>query len=109
VVIYISEAHAADEWSLSLKYQINQHKSIEDRIAAAKFLIKEKNYKYRIFVDSFDGDSNNSFEKTYSGWPERGFIFHKGKIVHISYGTIEGTINWREEIGEWLESNKEQF
>ena len=104
IVIYISEAHAADEWSLSNIVTINQHRTIEDWISAAKLLLQKKcgNYLNRIYVDNI---VLPNYENTYSGWPERGYIFHYNKIVHICYGNVEDLVRWPEEINQWLEKN----
>lgn len=104
IVVYISEAHAADEWALSNKIQINQHKTVQERIEAAKFICsyKDVNYSQSMFVDSIDYPN---YESVYSGWPERGYVIDKNKIVHICYGRIEDLIRWGEEIEEWMQQN----
>ena len=101
VIIYVSEAHASDGWALSKEYSIPQHKNIDDRIQAASNYInwKKLNYKTRIFVDNIELPN---FEKTYSAWPERGFVFENGKIVYISYGTVDDQVRWGEGIDDWL-------
>ncbi len=102
VVVYISEAHASDEWALSNVYTIPQHKSIPERIQVAKSYIELKNVNYadKIYVDSLNAPN---FEKTYSSWPERGYIFVEDKIQFICYGKIEDLVRWGEEIDKWLE------
>jgi hypothetical protein len=102
IVIYISEAHASDEWALSKKIKVNQHKTIQDRIKAANLLIDIKNVNYfdKIYVDSIEYPN---YESIYSGWPERGYIFYKNKISHVCYGRIEDLVRWPEEIDEWLQ------
>jgi hypothetical protein len=101
LVIYISEAHAADEWPLSNKYLINQHKTIEDRLEAVKLLQNETEMEFEIYMDSLD---SVNFEKVYSCWPERGFVFLKGKIEYIAYPSYDAGIYWKDEIAEWLKN-----
>lgn len=102
VIIYVSEAHASDGWALSNTYSIPQHKNIEERIQAAKIYMecKNLNMKNRMFVDQFELPN---FERTYSAWPERGFVFENGKISYISYGTVADQVRWGEGIEEYLE------
>jgi hypothetical protein len=95
VVIYISEAHAKDEWPLSSSDITLQHKTIGDRIHAAKRL----NADYPLYCDSF---GENNFESIYSGWPERAFIIDEGIIKFISYHAVDGYDNWHESVEEWI-------
>ncbi len=108
VVIYISEAHASDEWALSNLYEIPQHKSVSERIKVAKSYIEQRNVNYsdKIYVDSLD---LHNFETTYSSWPERGYIFLDDKIEFICYGRVEDLIRWTEEIDKWLEQTFNPF
>jgi hypothetical protein len=100
--IYISEAHAEDEWPLSNRWILYQHKNIEDRITAAKLLQTKKNLTTPVYVDSFDSPN---FESIYASWPERGYIFHNGKIEHICNGILNDKVNWHTDIQVWLEKN----
>jgi len=104
IVIYISEAHADDEWPISLRLRIKQHQKIEERIAAAKKMVEEMDIKFPIFVDSMNPIN---FESVYAGWPERGYIIHKGIIEMISSHECESSASiWFEEANQWLEENK---
>ena len=69
VFVYILEAHACDEWKLGTKYQIPQHKSLEDRLAAVKQMKQELEFpdNIKVFCDSM----NNEFDHMYSCWPDR--------------------------------------
>ncbi len=70
--IYILEAHACDEWKLGTKYQIPQHKSLEERIMAAKQLKQTLDLPENAILvcDSMD----NKFDTMYSCWPDRHLI-----------------------------------
>lgn len=106
IVIYISEAHARDEWPLSNKFVINQHKSIEERIKAVNFYIDTYKpiYKDLIYIDSFLSEENKmNIEKTYSCWPERGFVISQDlKFDYIAVARIEDLIRWPSEIKDHL-------
>jgi hypothetical protein len=58
-MIYISEAHAKDEWPLGTKFSWDQPKTIEERTAIAKKFQEETKYKIPLYVDTIEG----SFEK----------------------------------------------
>ncbi len=106
IVIYISEAHAVDEWNLSRKFSINQHKTVEERAAVARKYIKEneryKSVTFNMYVDSVENDK--SFEKTYKTWPERGFVVNKNKIEYIAWGEPNNIIYWIRDIGDFIQS-----
>ena len=81
IIIYISEAHAKDEWPISHLNTTNQHKNIKERISAAKRIIKDKSGNFRfnnlaVYCDSFE---NENFESKFSAWPERASVLIKGK------------------------------
>jgi hypothetical protein len=100
IVIYISEAHAADEWPLSNKYVINQHKTIEERLEAVKLLESEIKLEMPIYLDSLELPN---FEKTYFCWPDRGFIINNSIVEYISFPEIDAGMHWDEEIEQWLD------
>jgi len=88
-MIYISEAHATDEWKLGNIVDINQHKNIQDRIDAAKNFIETYDWKIPTVVDSFDSVNAPSFENLYSAWPERYIIFNEGNICEYGAASNE--------------------
>jgi len=81
IAVYLSEAHAADEWPLGDYVCINQHKTIEERVAAAKSLISKLGFKIPVYVDTIE----NSFDDTYYAWPDRYYIVQNG--VMKKYGS----------------------
>jgi hypothetical protein len=101
-LIYISEAHAEDEWPLSKHWKICQHKTIEERIDAAKMLIDQNKLTPPVFVDALGG---NNFETHYAAWPERGYVVSKNKITLICDGVANGIVNWHSTVHFWLQSN----
>jgi len=76
IAVYVSEAHAADEWPLGNFACVNQHKTIEERVEAAKNFISKFNFKLPVYVDTME----NSFDNTYYAWPDRYYIIKDGKM-----------------------------
>lgn len=83
---YIEEAHAKDEWYFpnsevtnTFKTEIAVHRSIEDRIAAAK-LFKDRTAARDLDVvcDAMVGD----LVRRYGAWPERLYILIDGVVVY---------------------------
>jgi hypothetical protein len=103
IMVYISEAHATDEWPLSKKITIKQHQTIEERITAVKLMKEKFNCEFDIYTDSLEEDK--SFEKVYSGWPERGYIVYKGKLEYVSYAEVNSRMLWFKEFQDWLQKN----
>ena len=99
VIVYISEAHAADEWPLSMKHRIKQHKTLEQRIKAANYYISQTNCEFGFYIDSFNAIN---FESTYSGWPERGIVVKDRKIAYFARDEFDGPKRWPKEIDDWL-------
>lgn len=106
LTIYIEEAHASDEWALpesqvetTFKTSIRAHRSIDERIAAAKIfesLPKGVAGSLEIVCDSMEGDISTR----YGAWPERLYIILDGVIV---YKGGQGPFDYRLwEVQEWL-------
>ncbi|KAK5870145.1 hypothetical protein PBY51_024803 [Eleginops maclovinus] len=77
LVIYIEEAHSTDGWSFENNVDINQHKSLEDRLSAAQILL-QKEPLCPVVVDEMD----NSAAIKYGALPERLFALQAGKVVY---------------------------
>jgi len=97
------EAHANDEWPINTKLQIDQHKTLEERKAAATKFREQNGFQLPLYIDTME----NSFHKLFGAWPERYYIIHLGKMAQmgnpgpLGYNTAE----WPEEIGAWLKTN----
>lgn len=109
LTVYISEAHAQDEWKLGKPdgVCVNQHKTLEDRIQAAKNFVRDfelpsgEDTSMTIVVDSWENDFDNSF----AVWPERAFVVDiDGRLSYISTPTPDGSIDWEEGVLNWLET-----
>jgi len=99
LTVYVSEAHALDEWKLGDKVKIAQHKTLNDRIIAANLFKGENDFQIPLVVDSME----NHFDKTYASWPERGYIIFQGKMSYISKCDINGAMDWEDGVGKWLQ------
>jgi len=89
VGVYVMEAHAADEWPIrSSRYHnhvpvsINQHKTVEERKAAARAFQQTYSYRIPVVVDSM----SNAFTDVYAAWPLRYIVIDppSGKLLFKS-------------------------
>lgn len=100
VVVYIAEAHAADQWPRGAPHpdapwrNIQQHRSIHERIAAAEALQLETGYNGLLLVDGMD----DNFERSFAVWPERAFVLLGGFFAYISELHEDGSIRWEQEL-----------
>lgn len=87
LTIYIEEAHSVDEWLLPESepiktgevINIKVHKNINERLNAAKLLIKNRNLLSETVCDDM-GPGN--FNDVYDAWPERLYLIVDGIIVY---------------------------
>lgn len=89
VFVYILEAHADDEWKLGNQVRINQHKSIKDRVQAARKFQDENGIKIPMLVDTMD----NAFNKEFAAWPTRFYVVYNGELVYVE-GSSEANIEY---------------
>ena len=97
VIVYIDEAHAADEWKFdNNNYQFKSHECLEDRLAAAQMLL-ETNPVCHVWVETMANES-----KSYAAFPERLYILYNEKVA---YAGRRGPHGYHpEEVHEWLQS-----
>ena len=101
VIIYISEAHAKDEWPISHKNQTNQHTNLDERIIAAKQILNDyPSLRSKVFVDSFEEEN---YENEFFGWPERAYLIKNNKIKYLSYHKVDGIDDWYDQVLRSLE------
>jgi len=98
LTVYIKEAHAVDQWPLGKDVVISQHQTEEDRINAAKLFQQNTNYKPPLVVDTMENNVND----TYAMWPEKAFIFYKGRITYYTPPKIDDAMEWETGLEEWL-------
>jgi hypothetical protein len=104
LTIYIDEAHARDEWWLpdspeardGGKACIYNHRNLDDRMAAAKAMIKNTGFPGELVCDTMAGQAMDRF----SAWPERLFIIVDGVVV---YKGGPGPFEYKlAEVKDWL-------
>lgn len=86
-MIYISEAHAQDEWPIGSSVKYNQTKSFEDRRKAASECHQALKMKpLSMFIDvPLNGACEGDFENKYAPWPIRMYLIDATKkILHIA-------------------------
>lgn len=83
--VYISEAHAQDEWPLGTKYCFNQPKTIDDRLRIANDFVNDFGFKIPMLADSM----KNEFDTRFASWPERFYIVQNGKLALVGEPTNE--------------------
>lgn len=82
LVIYVQEAHATDGWVLSFnKHQISNHRSIEDRLAAAAKLPSSLPSNMTVVADAMSNNATHA----YGALPERLYIVLKGVVEYQGY------------------------
>jgi len=101
VAIYITEAHAKNEWPVGKTISFcDQPETNEERLKLAKLAQEKCNFSFPFLVDTID----NHFETAYSCWPFRYFGFKDGKLEkkpqpdmhpHYAYDVRQ--------LGQWLE------
>jgi len=82
--VYITEAHAQDEWPISSSrfnngkaVIYNQPRKIEERLSIARDFIQAFNFRIPMVADTME----NQFEAQYSPWPLRFYIIEDGKLM----------------------------
>lgn len=86
--VYITEAHAVDEWPISSSranaqrgpVHIKQATSNSERCQAARNFVKDFDFQVPMLVDTID----NEFDRSYAPWPLRFYVFHGGKVEYIA-------------------------
>ena len=73
--IYVSEAHAIDEWAMFRDVDYFQPKSLQERISITRKLSSED--QANLMIDNM----NNDAEKNYSAHPERLYVVDQSKKI----------------------------
>lgn len=97
LVIYIEEAHPSDGWvSSDAPYQIRKHRSLEERLSAARLMAREAP-GVAIVADSMENSTNSA----YGAYFDRLYIVQDGKVVYQGGRGPEG---YRiSELRHWLD------
>lgn len=96
--VYISEAHAKDEWPLGVKYCFDQPKDMKTRLQIANDFVRDFRFKPVMLVDTMD----NEFDNAFAAWPERFYIVKKGQFAMVGMPTTEFGFD-RKNLGAILE------
>ena len=98
ITIYVKEAHPLDGWYVpGGKYDIHQHKTIEDRISAAKML-EDYGVPCPILLDTMDDEGIYQ----YAAHPEALYIIENGVVQLKGLGPFSDYNP--EHVREWLEN-----
>ncbi|CAG8613414.1 15172_t:CDS:2, partial [Dentiscutata erythropus] len=73
-MIQIKEAHASDVWPIGNIVNVKEHRTLSDRLAAARQMIKNTQLEIPVLTDTMD----DNFLKLYSPWPFRFFVVVDG-------------------------------
>jgi len=84
--VYISEAHACDEWPLGDHVVTKKHVTIQDRIKAAQEFLTKTNFPFPTYCDNID----DKFNELYAAWPERYYILQRGFVSLVGMPTERG-------------------
>ncbi|KAF6727441.1 Type I iodothyronine deiodinase [Oryzias melastigma] len=77
LVIYITEAHSSDGWAFNNNYDISQHRSLEERLSAARILL-QNDPLCPVVVD----EMSNAAAIQYGSHPERLYVLQAGRVVY---------------------------
>jgi len=100
LAVYITEAHARDEWPVGKKVSFcDQPTTLEARVALAKRLTTELDCPARVVVDKMD----NEFMNTFAAWPFRYYIVQNGKIALKAQPSMSSYgYTFEKDLREWL-------
>jgi hypothetical protein len=73
-MIQIREAHASDVWPIGNIVDVKEHRTLEERLAAARNMVEATHLEIPVLADTMD----NTFLNLYSPWPFRFFIIMDG-------------------------------
>eukprot|EP01125_Pyxidicula_operculata_P000370 TRINITY_DN10410_c0_g1_i1.p2 TRINITY_DN10410_c0_g1~~TRINITY_DN10410_c0_g1_i1.p2 ORF type:complete len:121 (-),score=21.55 TRINITY_DN10410_c0_g1_i1:195-557(-) len=79
IAVYISEAHASDEWKID-GYDVcyRQPRTLDEKIKVASDFVKNKNFQVPLYIDLMDKNAEISYEAN----PERLYIICDGIIMY---------------------------
>eukprot|EP00750_Incisomonas_marina_P025301 INCI5372.2.p1 GENE.INCI5372.2~~INCI5372.2.p1 ORF type:complete len:409 (-),score=69.37 INCI5372.2:262-1488(-) len=105
IYVYISEAHAGDEWPLGFHLRPPQPKTDAERLSMARLFVKDELCNDTpVCVDSLE--LGNPFDKQYAVWPERFFVVVDGVLELVGKPTTEFGYD-RDDIARFLENHRD--
>ncbi|CAI2182304.1 6972_t:CDS:2 [Funneliformis geosporum] len=75
-MIQIREAHASDVWPIGNIVNVKEHRTLEERLTAARNMVEATQLEISVLADTMD----NTFLKLYSPWPFRFFVIVDGNF-----------------------------
>ena len=104
-MIQIREAHASDVWPIGNIVDVKEHRTLSDRLTAAREMVKNTKLEIPVLADTMD----NTFLKLYSPWPFRFFVVVNGilKLVGMPKEAHYDTTDLVECLNEFLCDEKE--
>jgi len=101
-VVYITEAHARDEWPAGKEWSFcDQPKSLEERQAVARRFVSSTGFKLPVLMDPID----NPFDAAFAAWPFRFYVVQNGKIAFKAQPSKTKYNYEPEQLREWLHTN----
>jgi hypothetical protein len=104
-MIQIREAHASDVWPIGNIVDVKEHRTLEERLAAAREMVSATHLEIPVFADTMD----NVFLELYSPWPFRFFVIVDGtlKLVGMPKEARYDTTNLVNCLDALLDDKKE--
>jgi hypothetical protein len=102
LAVYITEAHARDEWPVGKKISFcDQPTTLEARCALADKFLRDRECKLPMLVDTMDND----FQKNFAAWPFRFYIIQNGKLALKAQPDASNFTYDLQTIRGWLDAN----
>lgn len=86
-LIYITEAHAQNEWPIGSRLRYNQPRQTQERSNIVNEYIRDTQMNIPLLIDpvcEHDSTLNNPFETIYAPWPIRYYIIYQNKLTYIA-------------------------
>jgi len=99
VFVYISEAHAGDEWPINqLDEEIPRHRTLDDRKRAASGFLRAFSLHdaFLVLLDTMEDAFNNAF----ASWPFRFWVILDGRVA-LKPHPVDASYDVNE-LGRWL-------
>jgi len=102
LIVYITEAHAKDEWPVGKSVSFcDQPKVLEERCVLARKYNDENELSIPMGVDLMC----NGFENVFAAWPVRFYVVKEGKLVWKAQPNLEHYAYDPTELSKWLKLN----
>ncbi|CAH1244121.1 DIO1 [Branchiostoma lanceolatum] len=97
--VYLAEAHPPGGWAFKNNINIPRHRSVQERLAAARILQQHDDHvPCTIVADTMD----NAVARTYACYPDRLFVILDGRVTYRGGLGPEGY--HLDEVRDWLQN-----